>query len=62
MANTNPGNPQVSVRLDPEVYEHIKEKAQSQTRSKASVARQYILKGMTDKKREGKGQGKTVPA
>lgn len=48
MANPNQGNPQVSVRLDPEVYERIEREAQERDRSRAYVAREYMLDGMKD--------------
>jgi len=46
MANPNQGNPQVSVRLDPEVYERIEREAKDRDRSRAYIAREYMLDGM----------------
>jgi hypothetical protein len=50
MANTK--WPQVSVRLDKEVFEWIAKKAERQRRSKASVAREYMLNGMEQAEEE----------
>jgi len=59
MANPNQGNPQVSVRLDPDVYDRIEREAEARDRSRAYVAREYMLNGME----EGDGeQPEAVPA
>lgn len=59
MANPNQGNPQVSVRLDPEVYDRIEREAKDRDRSRAYVAREYMLSGMDE--RDGE-EPETVPA
>lgn len=52
--------PQVSIRLDEEVFDWIAKKAKRQRRSKASVAREYLLDGMEQKDEEGRPD--SVPA
>lgn len=60
MANPNQGNPQVSVRLDPDVYDRIEREAKNRDRSRAYVAREYMLDGM---EKEGDGEEpEAVPA
>lgn len=43
--NRNPG---VHVRLDPALYERVEAKAERESRSKASVVRQWMIAGMPD--------------
>lgn len=48
MANPNP---QIGVRMEPDIFERIEREAEDRDRSRAYVAREYMLKGMEEEEK-----------
>lgn len=57
MANTK--YPQVTVRLDEEIYDRIEREAEERDRSRAYIAREYMHDGMNQAEGDG---AEAVPA